>query len=1130
MLIEGLNLQTSYQSVFSVRCINSKNKNCQNEYKVVTVFDKSSKEQVFSRYNRSVLAVFVVITLIAISIASYRYFTELDVYQTRELRTLNIQAKQLENTLILGLKSIAGLKKFANYHLSFPEELLATTPTLEQDGDEFYLKKNSRDSFAHRKHYRGNITGIGQVADFDELQRQELAMANALTPAFIIAKNTIKESNWFYYVSLNNFVSLYPWVGKNSWRFSERNLNNDNINTIKTLLPGDNNFFWSPPHLDSAGKGLSSSLGTPVYRNRTLAGAVLMDFSLSSLSEGLPNIEKQNQGLVLLDEKNNVLIHKTANNKALSKKLTWKDISPKALVNYSYRSINNFPDSFRVGTLLVQKYQLPINGWVLLKYQPYQDFSAPILNRFIVIFILLFFGLFVFMSIIYLVTRKTFMKPTKEFINHIEHCSQGDPGKVKPPADWLHWFKIVEDIFGQNRTLLQQLKDQNSILDIHVNEKTQALRLKSEQHQRDYVLLRSVMDAIPDYIIFNDLDGKMIGYNKAFESFVQASSLDLVGKCSDEVLNDELGRSLTSMSEASLTRPIDQGLSQVVVTSTNTYEIFSTQLYSQTAEIVGTINLVRDATAQYIANIALEQAKNQAEHANQAKSQFLANMSHEIRTPINAIKGMLFLLERTRLTIEQKQHLLNAEGASISLLHLVDEVLDLAKIESGNMSIVKMPVSIDHIVDQAVKLNIGMISEKKLSLKINIDFNVPNIVLTDDMRVVQVLSNLLNNAMKFTHQGEISLRVEKADKAEFPSINALDKSHNFVRFIVADTGIGIAKEKQGHLFEAFRQADESMTRVYGGSGLGLSICQQIVNILSGEISLKSDLGEGAIFTFVLPFSVIKEDEAIENKALTLCSFSQVLPKSLIKNLSQYQINHVNITRLSDLKKYKDNENVTVIIDEESIKKEPEKIYQSCIDNQLLLAIVYPMAKGISYEIIERIEVLKLSYVLLENPLYRSFVSKLFTAITTKAITAEEKSDKWIDQNIHSKDMNHLKGINVLLVEDNLVNQLVAKALLETMHANVIIAGHGEKALEILADKNQTVDVVLMDIQMPVMDGLTATRNIRRQNEFTHLPIIAMTAHARQEDKDRSFAAGMNKHMSKPVNAKLLLANILDVLN
>jgi signal transduction histidine kinase len=1094
------------------------------------LFGKYSKEQVFSRYNRSVLAVFIVITFIAVSIASYRYFVELDSYQARELRTLNTRAKQLENTLILGLKSIAGIKKFANYHLSFPEELLSTTPPLAQDGNEFYLKKNSRDSFAHRKNYRGSITGIGQVADFDELQKQELAMANALTPAFIIAKNSIKESTWFYYVSLNQFVSLYPWIGRDSWRFSEHNLNNNNINSIKTLLPGENNFFWSPPYLDSAGKGLSSSLGTSVYRNKKLAGAVLMDFSLSSLSDGLPEVNKPNQGLVLIDEKNNILIHKTADNKALSTKITWQDIAPKQLINYSYKRLNKLPNSYRVGSWLIQKYQLPINGWVLLKYQPYQDFTAPILNRFIMMLILLFLGLFAFMSIIYVVTRKTFMKPTKEFINHIEHCSQGDPGKVKPPADWSYWFKIVEDIFGQNRTLLQQLKDQNIILDTRVNEKTQALRLKSEQHQRDYALLRSVMDAIPDYIIFNDLDGAMIGYNKAFETFVQAASLDLIGKSSDEVVCLELGQSLVSMSAASLTRKTDQGLAQVVETSSNTYEVFSNQLYSQTAEIVGTINLVRDVTAQYAANIALEQAKNQAEYANQAKSQFLANMSHEIRTPINAIKGMLFLLARTRLTNEQKQHLLNAEGASVSLLHLVDEVLDLAKIESGNMSIVKMPESIDEIVDQAVKLNIGMISEKQLSLKINIDFDVPDIVLTDGMRLVQVLTNLLNNAMKFTHQGEISLSVERVDSTTDSLESTLAHSPVFVRFTVADTGIGIAKDKQGHLFEAFRQADESMTREYGGSGLGLSICQQIVNLLSGEISLKSELGTGTIFNFVLPFNVVQDSSSKEALALTLCSFPQGLSAPLKESLSAYQIKHVNITSFSALENYKNDKHVAMIIDEEDIHENPEKIYKTCLDNQVLLAISHQMAKGISSKIIERIETLKLPYVLLEKPLYRSFIRKLILAVDNKSLVVKSIDNQLLANKINPQKINNLKGITVLLVEDNLVNQLVAKELLRMMQADVIIAENGKEALDVLASKDQGIEVVLMDIQMPVMDGLTATRKIRQQKEFDHLPIIAMTAHARQEDKERSFAAGMNKHMAKPINAELLLSGILEVLH
>jgi CheY-like chemotaxis protein len=197
---------------------------------------------------------------------------------------------------------------------------------------------------------------------------------------------------------------------------------------------------------------------------------------------------------------------------------------------------------------------------------------------------------------------------------------------------------------------------------------------------------------------------------------------------------------------------------------------------------------------------------------------------------------------------------------------------------------------------------------------------------------------------------------------------------------------------------------------------------------------------------------------------------------------------------------------------------------------VLLAISHQMAKGISSKIIERIETLKLPYVLLEKPLYRSFIRKLFLAVDNKSLVVKSIDNKLLADKINPQKINNLKGITVLLVEDNLVNQLVAKELLRMMQANVIIAENGKKALDVLAGKDQGVEVVLMDIQMPVMDGLTATRKIRQQKEFDHLPIIAMTAHAREEDKERSFAAGMNKHMAKPINAELLLSGILEVLN
>jgi signal transduction histidine kinase/CheY-like chemotaxis protein len=1084
------------------------------------VLNKNSKEQVFTRYNLSVLGIFIIITFLAISTAIYRYFVELESFKLRELNALTQQAKQVEKELKLSAQSIAGMRKFANYYLDFPEELHSVTPPLVQDGNAYYLAQANKDVLTHRKVFRSSITGLGEVENLSLQQQQELAMVNALTPSFILAKNSIKEANWFYYVSLNRFVSIYPWISRQHWRYSDKNLNNSNIDAIRKSIPQQHKLIWSPPYVDTAGKGLNTALGTAIFRGDSLVGAILVDINLSTIHHDFPDLLKENKGILLLDENSNVLVHKTKNNQPLTSRKQWSEVGPEVLAEYDFHTLNALPDTFQSGTWLVQKYQLPSNGWIMLQYQSYQTFTAPIYDRFMFIFMVLFLGLFSLLSIIYFVTRKTFIEPTKAFIGHIEHCSQGDPGKVKPSPDWQHWFKIVEDIFGQNRSLLQQLKDQNSVLDSRVSEKTQALRLKSEQHQRDYALLRSVMDAIPEYIIFNDLAGNMMGYNQAFETFVNEQPENIIGQRSEVLLNNELGRALTRLSAESLQQLNTSSIQKIIETVDSTYDVFSAQLYSQTDEIVGSINLVRDVTQQYAANTALELAKNQAEHANQAKSQFLANMSHEIRTPINAIKGMLFLLKNTRLSYDQRLHINNADGASIALLYLVDELLDLAKIESGNMSIVKKQTSINAIIDQAIKLNIHKISQKDLVLNIDIAADVPDIVLTDEMRMVQVLTNLLSNAVKFTHKGSVSIHVKSTAKSE---TNAL------IRFTVIDTGIGIAKEKQANLFEAFCQADESMTREYGGSGLGLAICQHIVNLLEGEIKLSSEPMQGSEFSFVLPlrFPVIDPiaEQTKQADLLTLCVYQQSLPEWLVDDFIPSNMMYQQVREVSEFINYKSERHMVIIIDEQEVLTLGQALVESCLSCKALLVICQTMAKGFCNDMLRKLTEVKIPYMILENPLYRNIYQKIEIALISELY--ENKDKDQLALTTESKYVDNLQNVNVLLVEDNLVNQLVAKELLKTMKATVFIAENGQKALDVLDDT--PIDIVLMDIQMPVMDGLTATQKIRQQDKFAHLPIIAMTAHARQEDKDRSLAAGMNMHVAKPVTAALLLSSMLSVL-
>jgi signal transduction histidine kinase len=341
------------------------------------------------------------------------------------------------------------------------------------------------------------------------------------------------------------------------------------------------------------------------------------------------------------------------------------------------------------------------------------------------------------------------------------------------------------------------------------------------------------MNAMQELIIFSDGDGKLIGSNLALEKFINKKQKDILGKRACQLLPKTLCNALVNQSKQAYVATTATAYQQVIKMNDRTYELFSRKFFNDVGETLGTINIFRDVTQVYAIQDALEQAKNQAEYANKIKGQFLANMSHEIRTPINAIQGMMYLLAKTTLNRVQKQYLSNAETASVSLLYLIDELLDLAKIEAGKMPIVKSQVLIDDVIDKALKLNIAKANNKHLPILINIALDVPQYIYTDEVRLVQVLTNLINNAVKFTSQGEIKVIVNKT----------MINNDEYLRCMVIDSGIGIAKDKQGSLFNAFTQADESMTRKYGGSGLGLSICRQIINLLAGELTLESELGK-----------------------------------------------------------------------------------------------------------------------------------------------------------------------------------------------------------------------------------------------------------------------------------------------
>ncbi|WP_448565626.1 response regulator [Thalassotalea ganghwensis] len=1093
------------------------------------------KNNLVRRYHASVLAVFIVLVIAAIAMAITRYVHGFEAFKAEKYERLTKHADYLNNVLSGSVNALTGMRDFANYYLDNPDELSIQEPQLVQDGEHFYLAKANHDIIKYRQPLDANITGIGRIDEISPQLALELKMARALTPAFIAAEQINEEANWFYYTSYSNFISLYPWISRDTWQFTERTVNMEHMLAIAKVKKDQHDYFyWSRPYEDAAEKGLNTALAAPVFYGDKLAGAVVIDISLGKLHEKITKISSPDVGLLVIDKNNSILVHKTKGSEQVSANTSIANIEPKELTSLTYSSMYNHNKGFKLGDYFVQHTRIPLNDWIILRYQPYSNVVNQVTDQFLTSFLLSLTGLISLLVTIYYVTRRTFIKPTQEFIAHIEHSARGDHGVVRPPKGWRHWFQLVEDIFSQNRSLMQQLKDQNKILDLRVHEKTQALRDKSEQHQHDYAILRSVMDAIPDYLIFNDTHGNIIGCNLAFERLVGISESQMLGRKAPSLVYKEIADVLI---ENSNIHSLDKAFIKQVKAQGKTYDIFIEQFINGDKEVLGSIVMIRDITKQTEINLALEQAKNQAEQANRTKSQFLANMSHEIRTPINAIQGMHFLLSQSGLSSGQRIHLDNAQSASTALLHLVDELLDLAKIESGNMTMVKSRTSLDKVVNQALKLNIGLAASKGLAINVDIAPNVPMYVDTDEMRLVQVISNLINNAVKFTESGYINLSLSKLEQSEAQQSQAHQNEKNaLVHFSVQDSGIGIAKDKQSFLFEAFRQADESMTRKYGGSGLGLSICQQIVNLLGGNIIIDSDEGEGATFSFTLPMSVQSTDNKLTlDKSYQFINAAPSLPETISENLTALAYPVTTLASVTELMNFvpKDKLPTVAFVDAEQCTETICQQLQQGLKNKAFdveaFVLCQGQQQGTNINTLKWFDRYQLPYVVCEHPMYRYCLIRLFDDLRNALVVHQNVSQT----NQASKAVNeidtkaNLSGINILLVEDNLVNQLVAKELLKSMEAEVVIAENGEKALHAL--QTQTFDLVLMDIQMPVMDGLTATKEIRKNPKFANLPIIAMTAHAREEDRLQSLEAGMDLHVSKPVKAELLLSSILQVL-
>ncbi|QIR15705.1 response regulator [Shewanella aestuarii] len=1218
--------------------------------------DLQLKSPIQRNYNRAVFYTYIGVIVMSLITAAIFYERQKEVQIEQREEQVARHVLQIDLLLESSIRAVKSLRDVAVDHLRLGElvrkDRLPQYEKFNADGQFFSLEPSyvkSGEPFTNM----GRITGMGSLDGRSEQFYQELEMLFELSLSFPVAKEAAPKASSIYYVSKRKMMSYFPWTNSEQ-RFREEQLNKQQFQLATPKYNPQRNAFWSPAYVDGADQGLLTTLGLPVYLEDEFIGTINLDMTLASLAKQIRTYFKMPGTVILLDQQNNILSHSDFDSSEMNRVYHISQRIPAELHSLSESELFDAHEGILRNNHYIHSVALHNAPWRLLYIQPEGALFKDSWEKLQLTFIMVVLALSVLVTIVHWQTRRAFVSPASRLLTHLEACSQSPlPPPKKMSQGWEPWFFLVSRIFEENQQYTRNLAEQNKRLDNLVASRTQRLRDTTERREREFALLRSLIDSIPEAIVFKDKEGKFLGCNKSAERMLGVNESDIIGLTTIDITNPEQGqrilkedkqvlrdrnslryneraeiagkpvlldvfklpfynrrnellglisiwRDITRENESAeqlrlseeryhmamdavedglwdwyidseqiicnpafysmlgyapnefpallssidgLTHPDDRDRvqeyrSQYLLDPTEAYEIefrmkgksgdyhwllsrgraveFSES--GQTKRMLGTH---KDITRQKSNEVALLEAKQDAELANMYKSEFLANMSHEIRTPMNAIIGMLQLAQRTNLTPQQEDYLNKAGFSAQSLLRIINDILDFSKIEAGKLELERVAFPLDKVLDHVLDMNAIKAQEKGVELLLYAPVTAGLILNGDPLRLGQILINLLSNAVKFTQQGEIELGCEDVG----------ERDHRItMKFWVRDTGIGISKEQQSKLFDAFAQADGSTTRKYGGTGLGLSISKHLVSMMGGTMQVESEPNQGSTFSFTISFEIAEENvveplvvpEQLNNLTTLVVDDNPSALEIYSSLMKDFSFGVHNASSGQQALDCLSKQPVDLLLLDwmmpnmggaEVLAQLDEMVADGRIAKRPVVIIMTAYsADPLSDDLAERN-----IHAILQKPFKAS-------ALFDEIISAFAKEPKLNVQAVPKEDVQEQQSGLVLLVEDNFINQQVASELLKSAGYEVVMADNGKIALDLIDTK--PFDAVLMDIQMPVMDGLTAAAELRKRYTAEQMPIIAMTAHAMSGDREKSLAAGMNAHITKPI----VLNELFDTLS